>query len=90
VILHSAVPVRALSRVVDIRGALGVIKKTNDDVEFFLAFDAVMDRFRARKPGLDGRPLNAMSGTHRIGQDADTEPMRPENIALWTGDTRRR
>ena len=88
IVLHSAVPVRALSRVVDIRGALGVVKKTSDDVEFFLAFDSVLDRFRARKPGLDERPMRAMSGTHRIGEDAT--PMLPENIAHSTGDTWRR
>jgi CheY-like chemotaxis protein len=87
-VLHSAVPPKALARMVDVRDALGVVKKTHDDVEFFLAFDTVLDRFRARKPGLDGRPFHAMSGTHRIGEDE--QPMRPENIALWTGDTRRR
>ena len=88
VVLHSAVPVKALARMVDIRDALGVIKKTTDDVEFFLAFDTVLDRFRARKPDLEGRPMRAMSGTHRIGEDP--ELMSPESIAFLTGDTRRR
>jgi two-component system phosphate regulon response regulator OmpR len=92
VVLHSAVPVQALSRMVDIRGALGVIKKTPDDVEFFLAFDAVLDRLQARRPGLEGRPVRTMSGTHRIAgneDEEDTVRMRPNNVALWTGNTRR-
>lgn len=88
IVLHSAVPVRALSRVVDIRGALGVVKKTSDDVEFFLAFNGVLDRLRARQAGIDGRPMRAMSGTHRIGEEA--VPLLPDNIAHLTGDTRRR
>ena len=88
VVLHSAVPPKALARMVDIRDALGVVKKTPDDVEFFLAFDTVLDRLRARTPGHDGRPIRAMSGTHRIGEDS--EPTQPGNLPLWTGDTRRR
>ena len=88
IILHSAVPVQALCRMVDVRGALGVIKKTTDDVEFFLAFDTVLDRFIARRHGAVSRPPRAMSGTHRIVDD--TEPTFHENVLLWTGDTRRR
>lgn len=89
VILHSAVPVKALCRMVDVRDALGVIKKTTDDVEFFLAFDAVLDRFRSRKGGFDARPPRAMSGTHRIGSDDTERMLHPGNVALWTGNTRR-
>jgi hypothetical protein len=87
-VLHSAVPVRALCRMVDVRNALGVIKKTSDDVEFFLAFDQILDRLRSRQATDNGRPVRATSGTHRIMDE--TEPMAPENVALWTGDTRRR
>ncbi|HWA73250.1 MAG TPA: response regulator [Polyangiaceae bacterium] len=88
IILHSAVPSRALCRMIDVRNALGVIEKTSDDVEFLLAFDTVVDRYLSRRPGASPRPIRAMSGTHRI-QD-DTEPTLPDNVVLWTGDTRRR
>lgn len=93
IVLHSAVPVQALSRMVDIRGALGVIKKTPDDVEFFLAFDAILDRLQSRRPDVEGRPVRTMSGTHRIAGDEadedDTVRMRPDNVSLLTGNTRR-
>lgn len=85
-ILHSVVPVRALRRMVDVRDALGVVKKTTDDVEFFMAFNGMVDRFLSGAVGLEGRPEPAMSGTHRIADD--TDQLAPENIALWTGGTR--
>lgn len=89
VILHSAVPAAALRRMVDVRNALGVVKKTLDDVEFLLAFKSVVDRYLTRKQG-GVRPAHAMSGTHRIQDDTDDDPTLPGNDVLWTGDTRRR
>jgi DNA-binding response OmpR family regulator len=87
VMLHSVVPVSALCRMVDIRDALGVIKKTSDDVEFFLAFNAILDRLQSPQPGSEGRPMRAMSGMHRIADD-DTLPLRSDNSPFRTGNTR--
>jgi hypothetical protein len=77
---------------VDIRNALGVIKKTTDDVEFLLAFDAMRDRVQSRKFDQDAHPMFAMSGTHRIrgdDEEEETVPVRPNNVTHLTGNTRR-
>lgn len=72
IILHSSIPTRALRYALDVSRALGVIQKTENDVEFFFAFSALVDKMPA--PAL--RPFDAvspMSGTHRILDDEITE-----------------
>jgi DNA-binding response OmpR family regulator len=82
VILHSRLAVRMLKTLVNVGNAAGVIQKTRSDIEFMLAFNAIVERARAPH----GRFLSseaAMSGTHRIPSipDEDVEELR-------TGSTR--
>lgn len=71
IVLHSAAPVETLESAIDLRGALGVIAKTSDDLEFVFAFNGLLDLRREALPtraaangGDSGR-----SGTHMLGID---------------------
>lgn len=44
IIVCSTIPERALRHVVDLTDALGVLRKTTDDVVFFFAFHSILDR----------------------------------------------
>ncbi|MGC4086623.1 MAG: response regulator [Polyangiaceae bacterium] len=74
VILHSRLAPRMLRTLVNVGNAAGVIQKTRNDVEFSLAFNAIVER--ASSP--EARFLNAMSGTHRIAtvSEEDLEELR--------------
>lgn len=66
VILHSSVMAEVLANVTRIRGSLGVIRKTDDALEFSFAFDGVLGQ---RPDGATYRtrpPAHARSGTHAI------------------------
>jgi hypothetical protein len=68
VIVCSTIPERALRHVVDLTDALGVMRKTPDDVVFFFAFHSILDRLPETR-GIDGRrrPTPPVaSGKHRI------------------------
>jgi len=73
VILHSTIPMRALRLAVATEKALGVIQKTQDDIEFFFAFNALIDRLPATSLRERRASVPAVSGTHRIADDETTE-----------------
>jgi CheY-like chemotaxis protein len=54
IIVCSTIPERALRHVVDLTDALGVLRKTTDDVVFFFAFHSILDRLPETR-GFDGR-----------------------------------
>lgn len=66
VILHSSIPVRTLQHAVDISKAAGVVQKTSSDVEFFFAFNGVLDRWQPAGALPLSASFPAASGTHRI------------------------
>jgi CheY-like chemotaxis protein len=73
IIVVSTIPERALRHVVDLTDALGVLRKTSDDVVFFFAFHSILDRLPETR-GVDGRrratpPI--ASGKHRISVEDD-------------------
>lgn len=88
VILHSAVPIETLCSLFDARDAFGVIQKTTDHVEFFRAFDALLDRFHSRKASFDRPSGYAASGTHPIGEGTE-RVLNPGSFAFPTGDVPR-
>lgn len=76
IILHSSVMAEVLSNVTRIRGSLGLIRKTEDHLEFSFAFNGVLDQ---RPDGATYRtrpPSPARSGTHAIdlGDDVGILP----------------
>lgn len=82
VILHSRLAVRMLKTFVNVGNAAGIIQKTSSNIEFMLAFNAIVERARAPHARfLSGE--TAASGTHRIPTipDEDVEELR-------TGSTR--
>ncbi|HET9934109.1 MAG TPA: response regulator [Polyangiaceae bacterium] len=81
VILHSRLSVRMLKTLVNVGNAAGVIQKTKSDIEFMLAFNAIVER--ARAPHARFLSPSSTSGTHRIPTlaDEDVEELR-------TGSTR--
>lgn len=68
-ILHSPVPPRALRNMLDVSNALGIVQKTDNDLEFFFAFNSLVDQLSSTQ---SGRPQDlelTLSGTHRIGEE---------------------
>lgn len=85
VILHSSIPLRALRHAVDPTHALGVIRKTNDDIEFFFAFNGLIDRLpepSQRSPAAD---VPAVSGTHRIADEKSSTEL--DSMEHWFSRT---
>lgn len=81
IILHSRLSVRMLKTFVNVGNAAGVIQKTQSDIEFMLAFNAIVER--ARTPHARFLSPSATSGTHRIPTLSDEELEE-----LRTGSTR--
>nr|PZN26731.1 MAG: hypothetical protein DIU78_06935 [Pseudomonadota bacterium] len=79
VILHSSLPQATLARVVDIRGALGVLRTTSDDVVFFFALAELLDRLPPPRTSLgppEAEPeAPVLSGMRRIGSSDLSDPL---------------
>ncbi len=87
IILHSRIAERMLRTVADVRGSSGVIQKTQSELEFMLAFNAILDRLQ-RTASPDSRSSGqAFSGTHRIRSDAERAE-QGSATPLRTGNTR--
>jgi len=79
IILHSSLPRPTLARVVDIRGALGVLQTTPDDVVFFFALSELLDKLAAPRASRSPPELDpdapVLSGMRRIGSTETTDPL---------------
>lgn len=87
VILHSKVPVRTLRRMMDVSNALGIIQKTQNDIEFFFAFNNIIERDTENESIAPPEP--AMSGTHPIPKSEQFDTYPDEEITTRTNPGRR-
>lgn len=91
VIVCSTIPERALRHVVDLTDALGVLRKTFDDVVFFFSFHSILDRLPETR-GFDGRrrvtpPM--VSGRYQISGDEPAIETAEEDDTTQVEVTRR-
>jgi CheY-like chemotaxis protein len=91
VIVCSTIPERALRHVVDLTDALGVLRKTPDDVVFFFAFHSILDRLPETR-GFDGRRRATppvASGARSISNDDPVIETTEEDDTTQVEVTRR-
>jgi len=91
IIVCSTIPERALRHVVDLTDALGVLRKTTDDVVFFFAFHSILDRLPETR-GYDTRRRATppvVSGPYRISGDDPVIETTEEDDTTQVEVTRR-
>ena len=101
VIVCSTIPERALRHVVDLTDALGVLRKTPDDVVFFFSFHSILDRLpetrgtdRGRRvtPPVASGPVRISSADDPVietGEAADEPELAEEDDTTQVEVTRR-